>query len=80
MTIKEFFENCAYCYHVYVYVDYEDETGKYQSIDTRELYTDEELENFLNAYGNEEIKKWSVENSEDDTDIAFYLKRLIDKR
>ena len=75
MTIKEFFENCAYCHHVYVYVDYEDETGEYQTIDSREIYTKEELENFINVHGDKRIKEWSMENNEDDTLITFYLKQ-----
>jgi hypothetical protein len=81
MKIKEFFENCDWFYHVYVYVD---ESVNYQTIDSRKIYktiysrkiyTKEELDNFINAYGNEEIKAWKLENCEDDTIICFVLKR-----
>lgn len=72
MKIKEFFENCGWFYHVHVYVD---ESVNYHTIDSREIYTKEELDNFINAYGNEEIKVWKLENCEDDTIICFVLKR-----
>jgi hypothetical protein len=72
MKIKEFFENCDWFYHVYVYVD---EPVNYHTIYSRKIYTKEELDNFINAYGNEEIKAWKLENCEDDTIIIFVLKR-----
>lgn len=72
MTIKEFFKDCAWFYYVSVCVD---EPVNYQTIDSREICTKEELDNFINAYGNEEIKMWKLENCEDDTIIFFVLKR-----
>lgn len=71
MKIKEFFENCVCFYNACVYVD---EPVNYQTIYRREIYTKEELDNFINAYGNEEIKVWKLENCEDDTIIRFVLK------
>ena len=40
---------------------------------TKGITTD--YNNFINAYGNEEIKAWKLENSEDETIICFVLKR-----
>lgn len=72
MKIKEFFGSCDWVYNVYVDVY---ESVNYQTIDSRQIYTKEELDDFINAYGNEEIKAWKLENSEDETIICFVLKR-----
>lgn len=72
MKIKEFFKNCAWFYHVSVYVE---KPVNYHTIYSREISTKEELDNFINAYGNKEIKVWKLENCEDDTIICFVLKR-----
>jgi hypothetical protein len=75
MKIKEFLKNCAYCYYVYFVVCYED-----QIIDTREIYDRGNFDDFIKAYGDEEIFTWAVENNDDDTHITLFLKKLIDKR
>lgn len=39
-----------------------------------DIYTSKDFDNFINDYGDEDFKEWSVENSEDDAIITFYLK------
>ena len=72
MRIKDFFENCDWFYHVYVYVD---EPVNFKTIYSRKICTKEELDNFIDAYGNKEIKEWKLENCECDTIFCFVLKR-----
>mgnify|MGYP006974353391 CR=1 FL=1 len=85
MTIKEFFKNCTYCYHVYFEIVRSDDSQKevrvingqemeVHNVENREIYTREDFNNFIKDYGDEDFKEWSVENSEYDTEITFYLK------
>jgi hypothetical protein len=73
MKIKEFFSDCAYCNHIWIFVCRIDESGE-RYFKSREIYNPKDLNDFIIDYGNREIVKWSVENSKDDTDITFYLK------
>jgi hypothetical protein len=69
MKIKEFFENCVHCYHVWIFVFREG----YQ-LDALGIYTHEDLDNFINDYGEEKIKDWTVRECEVGAEITFYLK------
>ena len=70
MKIRDFFENCRYCYKVEIFI-FREET----QLDCREIYTGEDdFDNFINDYGDKEFEEWSVENNEDDTLIHFFLK------
>jgi hypothetical protein len=73
MKIKEFFENCRYCYNVEISLFH-----KGIEIDRRGICTDET--DFIDDYGDEEFEGWSVEDNEGDTIITFYLKELIERR
>jgi hypothetical protein len=85
MKIKEFFKNCKECYHVYFEIIRPDDSQKevrvingqeieVHEVENREIYTNEDFNNFINDYGDEEFEGWSVEDNEEDTIITFYLK------
>jgi hypothetical protein len=69
MTIKEVFKECAFCRHVYfnIWCD-----GHH--MDTWKIHNHKEFDDFINAYGNEEIRGWSAENKIGDTHFVFCLK------
>lgn len=73
MKIKEFFKNCSYCNHVWIYICCEDESGCLQ-FDAKAIYKLKDFHDFINDYGDEEIDGWSVENAEKYTEITFYFK------
>lgn len=73
MKIKEFFVNCTYCRHVWIFVCQIDESGKRQ-FDGQGIYDFNDLNKFIDDYGDEEFKEWSVEYSVYNTNITFYLK------
>lgn len=76
MKIKEFFKYCAYCNHVWIFVCQIDELGERQ-FDGQEICDFNDLNKFIDDYGDEEIDSWSVENAEIYTEITFDLKRYI---
>lgn len=70
MKIRDFFENYRHCYEIDVTI-----YGKNNRLKGgRDIYTDEEYDNFIKDYGDEEFVDWSFENIEDDAIITFYLK------
>lgn len=73
MTIKEFFKNCAYCNHVWIFVYQIDESGGCQ-FDAKAICNFKDLDNFIDDYGDKEFDSWSSENAENETEITFYLK------
>lgn len=73
MKIKEFFKNCVYCRYVWIYDYHIDESGE-RKFKTRIICSFKDLYDFIIDYGNREIVEWSVENSEGDIEITFYLK------
>lgn len=75
MKIKEVFKDCAFCYHVYFDIWRDDKFDKLHHIDTCEIHKLKDFDDFINAYGNEEILGWSVENNKDNTHFTFCLKR-----
>lgn len=70
MKIKEFFKNCSYCNHVWIFVCQIDDSGKHL-FDDQEIYDFNDLNKFIDDYGDEEIVCWSVENAETYTEITF---------
>jgi hypothetical protein len=85
MKIRNFFKNCKECYHVYFEIVRSDDSQKevrvingkeieVHEVENREIYTNEDFNNFINDYGDEEFEGWSVEDNEEDTIITFYLK------
>lgn len=73
MNIKEFFVNCTYCRHVWIYICCKDESGGCQ-FDAKAICNFKDLDDFIDDYGDEEIASWSVENAEKYTEITFYFK------
>lgn len=72
MKIREFFKNCIYCHHVWIFVCRRNESGERRFIG-REILNLKDFNGFINDYGDKELKEWSVENKEDDTDFTFYI-------
>ena len=69
MKIRDFFENYRHCYEIDVTI-----YGKNNRLKGgRDIYTDEEYENFIKDYGDEEFEKWSVEHREECTQFYFFL-------
>ena len=84
MKIKEFFENCTYCYHVYFEIVRSDDSQKevrvingqemeVHNVENREIYTREDFNNFIKDYGDEEFNEWSVEYRVECTQFHFFL-------
>ena len=73
MTIKQFFENCTYCRHVWIYICCKDESGGYQ-FDAKAICNFKDLDDFIDDYGDEEFKEWTVEYRDECTQFHFFLK------
>ena len=73
MTIKQFFENCTYCRHVWIYICCKDESGGCQ-FDAKAICNFKDLDDFIDDYGDEEFKDWTIVKGKHSTNITFYLK------
>ena len=73
MKIKEFLKDCVHCDHVWLFVCSIDELGKRQ-FDAKAICNFKDLDDFIDDYGDEEFKDWTIRECVGNAEITFYLK------